>query len=52
MEITLYGETEKLPKTCILSVFDHITHKNAEIHGKNEHVKKKDIMRNVCYECF
>ncbi len=42
-----------LPKTCILSVFDHATHKNDEIHGKNTmFVKRKDITRNICFECF
>ncbi len=42
-----------LLKRYILSVFDHVTHKNAEIHGKNPmFVKGKDIKRNVCFECF
>ncbi len=42
-----------LPKTCILSFFDHVTYKDAEIHGKNlMFVKLKDITRNVYFECF
>ncbi len=41
-----------LPKTYILSVFDHVIYKNAQVHAKNIMFgKQKDITRNV-YECF
>ncbi len=50
---SLWKNTITLPKTCILCVYDHVTYENTEIHVKTSMFgKRKDITRNVYYECF
>ncbi len=40
------------PKTFILSVFDHITYKTLKYAKNPIFGKRKNITRNVYYECF
>ncbi len=48
---TLWRQTS--PKTSIFSVFELVTYMNGKIHAKQpKWGDKKDITRNMYYECF
>ncbi len=51
---TIFMEKQKktLPKTCILSVHDHVTDKDVEIHGKNHVCETKGHYEKRLFRVF